>query len=127
MVRFDDRLEVVIEIPEEAADALVPSLLLQPLVENSIKYAISAQEAGGTITVNGRIDGDQLVLEVSDDGPGMTIIDGAPEVSGVGLANTHDRLRQLYGEGSSCVFTPAVPHGLTTEIRIPFEKASRTQ
>ena len=120
-VRFDERLKVEFNIEPEAAAALIPSLLLQPLVENSIKYAVAQQEAGGKIVINGRREDDDLILEVIDDGPGMSIGENnEPGVMGVGLANVRERLRG-YGENHSVVFSQVLPHGLKIEIRIPFE------
>ncbi|MEX2489845.1 MAG: histidine kinase [Pseudomonadales bacterium] len=121
-LRFDDRLDVEFDIEDHARKALVPSLLLQPLVENSIKYAVAQSENGGKIEISARvIDGD-LQLQVSDNGPGLDTTDGAlPEFRGVGLANTRHRLRELYGDRHSCRFSEAKPHGLNIEIRIPFE------
>lgn len=123
-VRFDDRLKVEIDVTEEAAKALVPSLILQPLVENSIKYAIATRIDGGTITIGAKKYVGDLLLEVSDDGPGLDLKPGQePKFNGVGIANTRERLAELYGENHSCKFLPMLPHGLKIEIRIPFEKA----
>ncbi len=121
-VRFDERLQVEIEISEEARKALVPSLLLQPLVENSIKYAVANREGGGKITIRGKVFAGDLLIEVMDDGPGIPLDHGKlPEFKGVGLQNTRDRLQELYGARHSCKFGSALPHGLKIEIRIPFE------
>lgn len=121
-VRFDDRLKVEFNVEEAATKAMVPSLLLQPLVENSIKYAVANRESGGTIRIAARIFAGDLLLEVSDDGPGVPFEDGRmPEFSGVGLVNTRERLLQLYGDRQSCRFSQALPHGLKIEIRIPYE------
>ena len=108
---------------EEAKKALVPSLILQPLVENSIKYAVADREAGGRITISGNRQGDQLVLVVADDGPGIPLgpEGDIPEFTGVGLINTRERLEQLYGNDHSVEFALVVPHGLKIEIRIPYE------
>ncbi len=124
-VRFDDRLQVAFTIDDAAKQALVPSLILQPLVENAIKYAVAAREDGGTIKINAVRAGDQLQLTVSDNGPGITIDDGVlPTFSGVGIANTRDRLEQLYGRNHRCEFSKAEPHGLRVDISIPFESES---
>lgn len=121
-VRFDDRLTVNIKVDDASRKALVPSLILQPLIENSIKYAVAASETGGTISISGERVGDDLKLIVADDGPGIEIQKGKPkQASGVGLANTRDRLQQLYGKSHSCNFRKVEPHGLAIEIRIPFE------
>ncbi|MFN3237127.1 MAG: sensor histidine kinase [Pseudomonadales bacterium] len=123
-VRFDDRLKVEINVSEEAAKALVPSLILQPLVENSIKYAIASRIDGGTITINASLFVGDLLLEVIDDGPGLDLKPGEqPSFGGVGLANTCERLAELYRDQHSCKFLPVLPHGLKVEIRIPYERA----
>lgn len=121
-VRFEDRLKVVFDVDEDARKALVPSLVLQPLVENSIKYAVADREEGGEIRIAARVFAGDLLLEVSDNGPGIEMADGkVPEFRGVGIANTRERLAQMYGEDQACQFSRAEPHGLKIEIRIPFE------
>jgi LytS/YehU family sensor histidine kinase len=121
-VRFEERLNVKFDIQEAARKALVPSLILQPLVENSLKYAIADRETGGTISIRARVFAGDLLLEVEDDGPGIEIENGKfPEFKGVGIVNTRERLEELYGERHSCRFTGVLPHGLKIEIRIPFE------
>lgn len=121
-VRFDDRLTVEFDIEDRARKALVPSLLLQPLVENSIKHAVANREAGGKIKISARVFAGDLLLEVSDNGPGIEMQNGKlPEFSGVGIANTQHRLQELYGSKHSCRFSQALPHGLCVEIRIPLE------
>ncbi|MGH8132417.1 MAG: sensor histidine kinase, partial [Steroidobacteraceae bacterium] len=97
-LRFGERLRLEYAIEERALQALVPSLLLQPLLENSLKYAVSAREQGGLVRIEGRIREGLLELSVIDDGPGLR--EGAPpaERGGVGLRNTRERLAVLYGE-----------------------------
>ena len=120
-VRFDERLQLEFNIEAEAKQALIPSLLLQPLVENSIKYAIARTVHGGTISVGARVFGGELLLEVVDDGPGAELTAGNNEGNGVGLLNTRERLRELYGNNQSFRLSRTVPHGLTVNIRIPLE------
>jgi len=121
-LRFDDRLTVEFDIEEPARKALVPSLLLQPLVENSIKHAVAGSETGGKIRIGAKVFARDLLLQVQDNGPGIPIQAGkVPEFRGVGLANTRNRLKELYGDRHSCRFSENVPHGLSVEIRIPFE------
>jgi signal transduction histidine kinase len=121
-VRFDERLQVEFNIEDEAASAMVPSLLLQPLVENAIKFAVSASEEGGKITINARVFAGNLLLEVIDNGPGM---DGVPVrnagTGGVGLQNTRERLEAMYGNAQSVKFSHALPRGLKIDICMPFE------
>jgi signal transduction histidine kinase len=120
-VRFEERLNVEVDVDEKARSALVPGLLLQPLVENSIKYAVAASETGGTISIKARVFAQELLLEVSDTGPGIDLEDGKlPDFRGVGINNTRERLKEMYGDDQSCKFAMAAPSGLIVSIRIPF-------
>lgn len=122
-VRFGDRLTIKKSIEATATNALVPSLILQPLIENAIKYAISPSESGGTLAISGRVQGDMLVLVVSDTGPGLGKGNGEPngKSSGVGLKNTRERLQQLYGDQQAFTLAPNEPTGLRITINMPFE------
>ena len=121
-VRFDERLQLEFNVEDEVKTALVPSLLLQPLVENSIKYAVANSEKGGKITIGARAVAGNLLLEVSDNGPGLEFISGQmPVFSGVGIVNTRERLEAIYGLRHSIKFNQVLPSGLMIEIRIPFE------
>lgn len=121
-VRFEDRLRLEQRISPTAARARVPSLLLQPLVENAIKYAIARSEDGGTIRILADVVGDRLEVEVSDDGPGLPAgFELSPDARGVGLRNTADRLQQVYGEEHELHLLPAEPSGLRVLMRLPFE------
>lgn len=123
-VRFEERLSLELDIGEEAAQALIPSLLLQPLVENAIKYGIARAEKGGKLRIAGKVFAGDLLLELSDDGPGVKLVDGViPDANGVGLRNTQERLSELYGNRHSFRLSQTSPHGLTVNIRIPFETA----
>jgi LytS/YehU family sensor histidine kinase len=127
-VRFDDRLKLRLDIDPAARDALMPSLLLQPLVENAIKYAIAQAINGGTILVLAKVAGTNLRLTVADDGPGLEL--GSTEVpsgKGVGLSNCRERLKEIYGSRQSFQLSTTDPHGLTITIQIPLEKASKGQ
>ncbi len=96
-LRFGERLRLEYAVEEDALSALVPSLILQPLIENAVKYAISPREAGGSIRIEGRTRGAMLEIAVIDDGPGVPEISGTVEGRGVGLRNTRERLSGLYG------------------------------
>jgi len=121
-VRFEDRLRLDIRITPAASRAQVPSLLLQPLVENAIKYAIARSEDGGTIRILADVVSDRLEVEVSDDGPGLPLgFELARDARGVGLRNTADRLQQAYGDDHEMHLLPAEPSGLRVLIRVPFE------
>ncbi|MDP4537621.1 histidine kinase [Alkalimonas collagenimarina] len=122
-VRFSERLKVHFEISEDASQALVPSLILQPLIENAIKYAVATQIDGGHIAISAKKFGHDLLLEVADNGPGVPLDDGLPksEHSGVGLVNTRERLAALYDNNFSLVLTHNDPQGLKVNIRLPYE------
>ncbi len=121
-VRFAERLRLSFDIESQAERALIPSLLLQPLVENAIKYAIAQSVNGGAICISARVFAGELLLEVADDGPGMdTAVQPKHKRNGVGLANTRERLHELYGENQSFALSKTEPHGLTINIRIPLE------
>ena len=124
-VRFGDRLRLVFEISADAETALVPTMLLQPIIENSIKHGISKVESGGSITIRARRDEENLVIEVCDDGPGVQN-QGAPEKefmlsNGVGVSNIRNRLQEIYGARHKLEFLPVDPHGLTVRVTIPYE------
>ena len=116
-----DRLRVEKSIDDAAQDALVPSLILQPLIENAIKYAISPSEDGGTLRISAKVQQDMLLLQLSDTGPGLGNGDSKQKSSGVGLKNTRERLQQLYGDRQAFTLGPNQPHGLVVTINIPFE------
>lgn len=98
-MRFEDRLRTEFDIEDGVKDALVPSLLLQPLVENAIKYAVTPQEEGADIAINARRIGERVRIIVSDSGPGLQGSIPDPKLStGVGMANTRERLLQAYGD-----------------------------
>ena len=120
-VRFEERLSLQLNIEESAKDALIPSLLLQPLIENAIKYGIARAEGGGHLSISARVFAGDLLMEISDDGPGCELINGhIPESNGVGLANTRERLATIYGSEHSIKLSKTDPHGLTICIRIPY-------
>ncbi|WOX07282.1 sensor histidine kinase [Microbulbifer pacificus] len=123
-VRFADRLQVNVDLDGDAAKALVPSLLLQPLVENAIKYGISQREWGGEITIKARVFAGELLLEVSDNGPGVSPAELAKlgTGSGVGIRNTCERLQALYGVEQKTRFCNRPEGGLAVHLRIPYEQ-----
>ena len=121
-LRFGERLRLEYAIEEPAMEALVPSLLLQPLLENSLKYAVSAREQGGCVRIEGRLADRWLELAVIDDGPGLREAPVAGERRGVGLRNTSERLAVLYGETCRLGISSAHP-GLRVDMRLPLELA----
>jgi signal transduction histidine kinase len=120
-VRFGDRLVIEKSIEAKALEALVPSLILQPLIENAIKYAITPREEGGTLRISARVQHATLVLQLSDTGPGFGNGNGNQKSSGVGLKNTRERLQQLYGDDQAFTLAPNEPSGVTITINIPYE------
>jgi two-component system, LytTR family, sensor kinase len=120
-VRFPERLVTLFDLPEDLEEARVPGMILQPLVENSVKYAISAVARPVTITLAAREEFDRLVITVSDDGPGVP--QGAHHGFGIGLANVRDRLEARFGPDIGFSSAP-VPGGYRTEIRIPLTRTT---
>jgi len=121
-MRFDDRLRPAFEIDERVAKARLPSLLLQPLVENAIKYAVTPQEEGAEITVSARLAGERVQITVSDTGPGLIEARQRPTLStGVGLANIKERLAQAYGPDHRFEARSDPGKGFSVEIEIPFQ------
>lgn len=118
--RFGDRLRVGIEVPAELRDALVPALLLQPLVENSLRHGVEKREEGGRITLHASRAGDRLVLAVTDNGPGLPAGATSFAREGIGLANTRARLRHLYGANQELALDRAPGGGLIVRVSLPF-------
>jgi len=119
-LRFGERLQVRLEVSDEARAALVPSLVLQPLIENCIKHAVARRIEGGSIEVAARREGEELVLRVADDGPAQAEAAAAAEC-GVGLSNTRERLRVLYGAHQQVLTRHREPHGFEVELRLPYD------
>jgi len=119
-VRFEERLELHFDVDPATLDALVPNLILQPLVENAIRHGISHRREGGRIEVRSQMVGDTVHLWVIDDGPGLDRNGPATHRTGVGLANTRARLERLYGAKHDFVLRSASKGGVEAAIRIPF-------
>jgi len=117
-IRFQDRLSIERNIDPAAAGALVPNLILQPIVENALEHGVSRAKGPGRIEITAARMGDQLVLTVHDNGPGIR-----DESTGVGLANTRARLAQLYGDDATLRLTPGAEGGTTAEISLPYHTA----
>ncbi|AWL12063.1 Histidine kinase [Saliniradius amylolyticus] len=121
-VRFEDRLTVQWDIADKTRQALVPSLILQPLIENAIKYAIAKTEQGGMISISSKQFGQDLLIEVADNGPGADIQNGMLRRNhGVGLPNIRERLQSLYDNNFSFTVSHNEPSGVRVSIRIPFQ------
>lgn len=120
-IRFRDRLEVTMQVDPSTLDAAVPSLVLQPIVENAIRHGIEPHTRTGRIEVRTARVGDELVLTVSDNGAGIPA--GGFTREGIGTANTRARLAELYGEHHRFAFSNRPDGGLVVTIAIPFQPA----
>ena len=120
-IRFQDRLQVEEAWASETLDALVPPLVLQPLVENAIGHGVSRIEDGiGVVRLSAHRDGRQLVLTVEDNGPGPGPAQ-TERPGGLGLPNTKARLEALYGDAASVKLTPASSGGTLATVSLPFQ------
>ncbi len=126
-VRFEDRLEVSMDVSPDTLDALVPTFVLQPLVENAIRHGVSPRSTKGTIRVAAWQDSGNLHLRVQDDGPGLPVGWKISEASGVGLSNTRERLRRLYGESGQTLEVASEPGaGVRVELTLPFHQNGKS-
>jgi two-component system, LytTR family, sensor kinase len=121
--RFGHRLGILREIDPTVVDTLVPPLILQPLVENAIRYGIESRETGGTVTIRAARDGRVLRIEISDDGAGFKGGQLLKSSEGIGLSNTKARLKELYGDKHLFKLTANKPAGATVTMEIPFRVA----
>jgi hypothetical protein len=121
-IRFGGRLVVQEDIEPEALSALVPPLLLQPLVENAVRHGIMPREEGGTLLIEAQRVGDRLLLRVADDGLGLS--NDTDTGSGVGLSNTKARLNSLYGEDHRFTLQRADGGGCVVRVELPFHTDS---
>lgn len=121
-IRFQDRLQVTMEIDPAAMDAPVPNLILQPIVENAIKYAVVLRSRAGHIQIRAQRAGERLRLQVEDDGVGLQLPREGNRATrgGVGLTNTQARLGQLYGGAHRFEMANAPSGGLLVTLEIPF-------
>jgi LytS/YehU family sensor histidine kinase len=124
-LRFGSRLTIEFDIAAGAMNMLMPSLLLQPLIENAVKYAVSPREEGGTIRIFGAVNAGMLQLNVSDNGPGMVDTARLTNGRGVGIRNTRERLQVLYADKGSVTVSNVHP-GLQVALSFPAEQTSVT-
>ncbi len=133
--RFEDRLDFIMDVPEDTLEALVPALVLQPIVENAIRHGITPLSRKGCIRIHSEkqtaeqftgsgagsasLEEARLLLRVEDDGAGLA----ADYSEGIGLSNTRQRLQQLYGSGASLRLDGASGRGTRVEILLPFRPA----
>jgi len=121
-VRFGERLQVTVDIPAELLRAQVPSLLLQPLVENSIKHGIAKRAAGGTVRVTGTHLNGKLSLGVYNDGPDLPTDEQATR-TGVGISNLRTRLQILYGNESEFKLNHTAMGAVEVVVTLPLKDA----
>jgi len=130
-IRFQGRLETSVHALPEVQDALLPPMILQPLVENAMKHAVSKTSAPSRIDVRVERFGESLVLSVSDTGPGVASDeDSVPSSSagmGIGLSNTRARLAEMYGDEHSLDLEREDEGGITVTIRLPYHTARDLQ
>ena len=120
-VRFQDRLAVEIRVDDAVLDALVPTFILQPLVENAVKHGVERRTEGGRVIVEGARDGEALVLRVINDAPAdPALVASAGSRIGVGIRNTRARLEQLYGTRQRFTLEHEAERGIVAEVRLPF-------
>ena len=120
-VRFPKRLIVKVAVPKALEDALVPALILQPLVENAIKYGVSRSQRPVTVTIAADQVGDRLELWVRDDGEASPTV--AEAGCGVGLANVEARLKAAYGDAADCVSGRPSAGGWLVRLTLPLQRA----
>jgi two-component system LytT family sensor kinase len=118
-MRFGDRLTIDLDVDPSILGARVPNLLLQPLVENAIRYGVAAVDRPSTVAIHAQRSGTELRLQVRDDGPGLS----RNHKRGVGLSNTEARLRQLYGNDQRMELTAPDDGGVLVSIAIPYRIA----
>lgn len=118
-IRFADRLEIQLHIAPETLNALVPSLLLQPLVENAIRHGLSPRAARGRLALHAQREGNFINLSISDDGVGLPENWQAAARHGVGLSNTRERLEKLYAGAHRFVIRNSEGGGVTVELTLP--------
>lgn len=134
-VRFADRLKVHFDIDPETLDALVPNMVLQPLVENAVRHGIATRDRSGTVEVISRREGDRLQLSVLDDGPGLPPGfswqngngNGTSKKQGLGLGNTRARLQQLYGSEQDLQLENMAGGGLKVNVSLPYRAAVQVE
>jgi two-component system LytT family sensor kinase len=134
-VRFADRLKVHFDIDPETLDALVPNMVLQPLVENAVRHGIATRDRSGTVEVISRREGDRLQLSVVDDGPGLPPGfswqngngNGMSKKQGLGLGNTRARLQQLYGSEQDLQLENVAGGGLRVNVSLPYRAAVQVE
>jgi len=123
-MRFEDRLNVSMNLGPGVQDALVPPFILQPLVENAVQHGAAARSANGTIAVEAWRDNGRVCLAVRDNGPGLPAGWSLDRNQGIGIANTRERLRHLYGEQNQSLEISQEPGGgVRVDLSLPFHSS----
>ena len=123
-VRFGDKLQVTLDIPDELLSAQVPNMLLQPLVENAIKHGVGQRVAGGAVHIGAQREGDTLRLSIRNDAPAIKE-NQAPNRAGVGLDNLRTRLRILHGPHADLALVRTNPTEVEVTVSMPFQGGMR--
>jgi LytS/YehU family sensor histidine kinase len=118
-IRFEERLDVQFDISSVALEARVPSLILQPLMENAIRHGLGDRPEGGRLRVSAAINGEALHLRIADDGVGV-----ASTEERVGIGNTRARLQALYGDGASLRLHALPSGGSVAEVVMPYRRSA---
>jgi two-component system, LytTR family, sensor kinase len=119
-LRFSDRLTANVDIDRQARDLLIPTMLLQPLVENAIRHGVEPKEGKGTVQVRVTRGADSLTIRIADSGRGFTLGgDGRPAREGIGIANTRERLDHIYGNAASLVLSNPADGGAEALVVLP--------
>jgi len=127
--RLGSRLRIELAISHDTLDAVVPGMLLQPLVENAVRHGVASQIEGGTIRIESRIDGDRLLITIRNSGPrsvGSLASNNHPS-RGIGLSNTEERLRTLYGDNHRFSLRWLAAGGCEATIEVPLRKAPQAK
>ncbi|WP_438863944.1 sensor histidine kinase [Neptunicella sp.] len=119
--RFEDRLTVYFDVQSDAEKLLVPSLIIQPLVENSIKYAITKMKSGGEIRITAGCEDGHLTIQVADNGPFRCFSQLAEKSQGIGLRNIEERLKVIYPQHHQFELSVAQPQGFVVTMQLPIE------
>jgi two-component system LytT family sensor kinase len=128
VVRFGNKLKIVKEIDPEALEALVPSMILQPILENSIKHGLSSRVEGGSIRLRARAADGRLTVTIEDDGVGIPAeVMGDIYHRGIGVSNVRERLHVLFGRQYEMKIDSQAGRGTRVEIQIPELKDAKLQ
>ncbi|MCB9384274.1 MAG: histidine kinase [Bryobacterales bacterium] len=122
--RFEERLEVRFDVSSDARQGLVPTFLLQPLVENAVQHGVAPRSVPGAVSIRAWRDNGSLRLRVADDGPGLPPGWKLEDAAGVGLANTLERLRRHYGDTAAFTIAGPANSGVQVEISLPYHEHS---